>query len=163
MRRPWLPWAALAAVVAVSLLIGTHQPGHESAQQKADAISAQVRCPTCEGQSALLSDAPAAQAVRQFVLAQVQAGQSGPQIEQELEDRYSSDILLVPPASGLAGLVWVLPVVAVIVAAGCLALAFRRWRGMTDAPVSDADRARVATALAHPGAASAAEPDGDGR
>jgi cytochrome c-type biogenesis protein CcmH/NrfF len=146
-RSRKVAWAALAVVVAVVLAVGTHRPGRPTVQQRASAIAAEVRCPACRGQSAELSDAPAAKAVREFILAQVSAGQGRAQIEQELEDRYGGDILLRPPASGVAGLVWVLPVVAVVIAGGALALAFRRWRAMTDAPVSDADRRRVAQEL----------------
>ena len=37
-------------------------------------------------------------------------------------------ILLTPPRDGVAGLVWVLPVLALVTAAGALTVAFRRWR-----------------------------------
>ena len=43
---------------------------------------------------------------------------------------------------------WVLPVVALVLAIGGLAAAFRRWRMMDEVPVSDADRRRVADKLA---------------
>jgi len=145
-------WGALAVVVVVALVVGARSGGAQTAQQKAASIASEVRCPTCEGQSAEVSDAPAAKAVRTFVLAQVQAGQSRGQIEQALQDRYGSDILLRPPASGVAGLVWILPVVALVLALAGLAAAFRRWRIVGETPVSDADRIRVADALA----------DGDG-
>jgi cytochrome c-type biogenesis protein CcmH len=145
--RTWGPWAALVVVVAVALLVGTRSGGHPTQAQQVAAIASEVRCPACEGQSAELSDAPAAAAVRTFIQAQVQAGQSKGEIEQQLEDRYGSDILLRPPASGVAGLVWVLPVVAFVVALAALTMAFRRWRRTLETEVSDADRARVADAL----------------
>jgi cytochrome c-type biogenesis protein CcmH len=142
--RKWLPWAVLAALVVVALAVaGTRSSGTRTPEQRAASIASEVRCPVCEGQSAEVSDAPAAAAVRSFILQQVKAGQSTGAIERELEDRYGSDILLRPPASGVAGLVWVLPVVAIVVAAGGLAAAFRRWRSMTAEPATDADRARV--------------------
>ena len=43
--------------------------------------------------------------------------------------------------------VWVLPVVAVVVAVAGLMLAFARWRPHQVAPVSEADRALVDRAL----------------
>ena len=144
--RAWLPWAGLLVVVAVALAVGARRTGPVTAAQEATAIASEVRCPTCSGQSAELSDAPAAAAVRQYIVAHVQAGQSRGQIERSLRDRYGSDILLRPPASGVAGLVWALPVVAVIVAVGALGFAFRRWKRVIEVPVSDADRRRVADA-----------------
>ena len=140
-------WGALAVVVVVALVIGARTPAAQTPAQKAASIASEVRCPTCEGQSAEVSDAAAAQAVRTFILAEVEAGQSRGRIEQELEDRYGSDILLRPPASGVAGLVWVLPIVALVLAVAGLAVAFRRWRTVGEAPVTDADRRRVAEAL----------------
>ncbi len=140
-------WGLLAVVVVAALAIGARTPAARTPAQKAASIAGEVRCPTCEGQSAEVSDAPAALAVRTFILGQVEAGQSRGQIEQALEDRYGSDILLRPPASGIAGLVWVLPVVAFVVAVAGLAVAFRRWHAIGEAPVSDADRRRVADEL----------------
>jgi cytochrome c-type biogenesis protein CcmH len=140
-------WAALAVVVVVALVIAGGGRRRQTPAQKAASIASEVRCPTCEGQSAEVSNAPAAVAVRKFVLDQVEAGQSRGQIEQALQDRYGSDILLRPPASGIAGLVWALPVVALVLAVAGLAVAFRRWRAMGDVPVSDADRRRVEDAL----------------
>jgi cytochrome c-type biogenesis protein CcmH len=153
--RGWLPWVALAVVVAAALVLGTHRSGTRTAAQRAAAISSEVRCPACSGESAEVSDAPSAKAVRQFVLQGVEAGATKGQIEQQLEDRYGSDILLRPPAAGVAGLVWVLPVAALVVALGGLVLAFRRWHRMTEAEVevSAADRQRVADAMV----------EGDGR
>jgi cytochrome c-type biogenesis protein CcmH len=140
-------WAALAVVVVVALVVGARTPAAQTPAQKAASIASEVRCPTCEGQSAEVSDAAAAQAVRTFILSEVEAGQSRGRIEQELEDRYGSDILLRPPASGVAGLVWVLPIVALVLAVAGLAVAFRRWRAVGEAPVTEADRRRVAEAL----------------
>ena len=46
--------------------------------------------------------------------------------------------------SGLAGLIWVLPVAAVVIAVAALAVAFRRWRVVGDRRVaSDEDRVLV--------------------
>ena len=54
----------------------------------------------------------------------------------------------VAEAAGVAGRVWALPVVALVLALGALVLAFRRWRAMSDVVVTDRDRERVDRALA---------------
>ena len=68
-------------------------------------------------------------------------------------------MLLVPRASGLDALVWVLPALGFVVGTTGLALAFRRWRleaaGLADP--TDEDRAIVEAALAESEAT-----DGDG-
>jgi len=147
--RRWTPWVVLVIVLGGALLIGSRGSGPDSPDERAAKIEAEVRCPTCAGQSALVSDAPAAKAVRTFVAQEVAAGRSDGVIERELTDRYGSDILLRPPASGIDGLVWFLPIVVLVVGAGGLVLAFRRWRAEARAAgeVSEADRERVESAL----------------
>lgn len=144
--RKWLPWVGLVIVVVAALAIGSRSTGPTTAAEKAASIASDVRCPTCEGQSAELSDAPAAAAVRQYILQHVEAGQSRGEIEQSLRDDYGSDILLRPSTSGVVGLVWVIPVVVVVIAMAALAFAFRRWKATVARPVSDVDRRRVADA-----------------
>jgi cytochrome c-type biogenesis protein CcmH/NrfF len=77
------------------------------------------------------SDAPAAQAIRQQIGRQIDEGRSDGEIRDFVLTRYPRS-QQVPPRSGLAGLVWVLPVAAVVVAACALAVAFRRWRVVGD-------------------------------
>ena len=140
-------WVLLGVITIVALALGTRTGGERTAEERVQAIGAGVRCPTCAGQSVATSDAPAADAIRSQIRADVEAGRSDDTIRARLTDSYGDDILLNPPRSGFAGLVWVVPVAAVIVAFGGLALAFRRWE--RDAPTgpSGKDRALVAAAL----------------
>ena len=128
MRR-WLPWLALAVVVVVALAVGaTGSEGGDSDAARAGRLAKQVRCPTCRGLSAAESDAKAAQAVRTEIRNRVEAGESDEQIRAYLASRYGDDILLRPEGSGLASLVWALPVAALVCGAAGLAFAFRRWK-----------------------------------
>jgi cytochrome c-type biogenesis protein CcmH/NrfF len=52
----------------------------------------------------------------------------------------------VPPKSGVDSLVWVLPVVALVLAVGGLVVAFRKWRLAPDTVPTDDDRALVEAA-----------------
>jgi cytochrome c-type biogenesis protein CcmH len=114
------------------------------------AIAQEVRCPTCESLSAAESDAPAAQAVRDEIRTRLRDGQSKGQILAFLASRYGDGILLRPESSGVAGLVWVLPVVVGLMAIAAVVAALRRWRSPPLAPELTADdRARVEAAL-HP-------------
>ena len=54
---------------------------------------------------------------------------------------------LIPPASGFAGLVWILPVVVLIVALAGVSAALARWRRRARSTPSDDDRALVEQAL----------------
>jgi cytochrome c-type biogenesis protein CcmH len=124
--KRWLPAIALVVVVAGALIVGSRGGGSSPATREAQ-VESEVRCPQCEGQSVQASDAPAARAVRDYVHTQIAAGKSNGEIEQALVDRYGSDLLLRPSSSGITGLVWILPVAALAIAAAGLVLAFRRW------------------------------------
>jgi cytochrome c-type biogenesis protein CcmH len=86
-----------------------------------------VKCPTCRI-AAASSDAPASVAIRAEIRDRVEEGQSGEEIRSYFASRYGESILLTPRASGIAGLVWILPVVALVLAVGGLGFTFWRWR-----------------------------------
>jgi cytochrome c-type biogenesis protein CcmH len=112
-RRPWLGPLALVVVLAVALVVGSGVGGHPAtAAQRAEALDAQLRCPSCEDVSVADSGAASAVAVRRQVLRLVQEGSSDQAIEASLEARYGPTILLRPPARGLTSLVWLLPALA---------------------------------------------------
>lgn len=145
MTRSRVLWLLLGATVVVSLAIAAVGPDGDEASTagRADAIASSVRCPTCRGQSVTESAAPAAQAIRAEIRRRVDAGESRREIEAYLQGRYGSDILLTPPRSGVGGLVWVLPVVAVFAAAGGLWVALQRWSRRTLVHPTEEDRALV--------------------
>ena len=134
-------------VVVVALVIGSRGSDAPATDaERAQAIAGTVRCPTCRGQSVASSDAPAAVAIRQEIDRRVAAGESDEEVQAALVGSYGDGILLNPPGSGVAGLVWVLPVAGLVVAGGALAVAFRRWRPTPAAVVSDEDRRLVEAA-----------------
>jgi cytochrome c-type biogenesis protein CcmH len=145
-RRWWL-WLALLVVVVGSLAIGAKSGGgRETTAHRVERVARGVRCPTCRDLSAAESDAAAAKAVRLAIRRDVLAGKSDGDIRAALASRYGRDILLTPDSRGVIGLVWVVPVAAVIITLGVLALAFRRWRPAGLHP-SSADQALVNQAL----------------
>jgi cytochrome c-type biogenesis protein CcmH len=121
-------WIVLLVVVVGALVAGTQDRGDRTDADRVQSIAESVRCPTCRGQSVADSDAPAAANVHKDIERRVAAGESDDQIRAALAARFGDGILLSPPSSGVAGLVWVLPVVAVVASAGALTFAFRRWR-----------------------------------
>ena len=128
MRR-WLPWLALAAVLAVALAVGAGRHGGQATPaQRAHRIAGELRCPTCRSLSAAESDAKAAKAVRDEIARRVRAGESDSEIRAYFVSRYGRDILLEPEGTGVAAIVWVLPVAAVVCGIAGLALYFRRRR-----------------------------------
>ena len=149
MIRRLLPVAALVAVVVGSLVIGGAGRGHpaRSKAERAHAIAAELRCPVCQGLSVADSPSPTAKAIYDDVRRRVDAGESDASIKGYYVTHYSQWILLRPETSGVGALVWILPVTALLLGAGGLALAFRRWRRQPALAATDADRALVERAL----------------
>jgi cytochrome c-type biogenesis protein CcmH len=153
--RRWVPWLVLGAVAVVVLAIGVQRSGHPTLDQETQHIAGEVRCPVCEGQSAAQSDSPASQQIRTQIHQELAAGQRQGQILSGLVAAYGPGILEKPEAQGVGLVVWVVPVIAVILAIAGLGAAFARWRPRQGAEVTDADRALVERALlrtAGPGA-----------
>lgn len=141
--RRWLPWAVLGVVVAGTLVVGAGGGGPSGPEDRVQDVAASVRCPTCRGQSVLESDSSAAKAMRAEIERRVEAGESNDEIRDYFASRYGRAILLTPPASGVAALVWVLPVAGIVAAAAGLAVAFRRWRVDAGPEVGDEERMLV--------------------
>lgn len=147
--RRWLPYLVLVPVVAIALFVGSrsNDGGTPTAARRSASIAGQVRCPTCDGLSAAESESSASIAIRQEIRRRVDAGETDQQVRAFLVGRYGRDILLTPEGSGVAGLVWALPVMGLVLGAGGLALSFRRRRSDPLRTPTAEDRRLVREAL----------------
>jgi cytochrome c-type biogenesis protein CcmH len=151
MIRRVLPGVALVAVVVVALVIGGagRDKGPRSPAARAEAIAEDLRCPVCQGLSIADSHSPTAEAIYEDIRRRVAAGESDAAIKASYVSSYGKWILLRPETSGVGALVWVLPVTALLLGVGALAIAFRRWRRQPALAATDEDRALVEAALAN--------------
>ena len=141
----------LMGIVTVALLaVGTtRDSGPLTQSDRIDAISKRIACPTCDGESIFVSRATAADAIRKQVARDVAAGQlSDDEIIATIAQSFDAQVLLVPRATGLDSLVWVLPIAVLVCAIAGLVIAFRRWRSQLDADASDEDFVLVEKLLA---------------
>ena len=139
--RRWFLWVAPLAAVAVALLMATgSEGGGASATERAERISGQLRCPTCQGLSGADSPSSTARAIRDDVARRVAEGESDDEVKQAYVDRYGEWILLRPRSSGLGALVWALPTAVLVAAVLGLGVAFQRWRRQPMLTATDADR-----------------------
>jgi cytochrome c-type biogenesis protein CcmH len=109
-------WAQVALpllVLVVALVIGTgaFTSAPQTAAQRAAAIEAGVRCPSCTDVSVAQSNATTAIAVRHQIQSMVDAGRPTAAIDQVLVSEYGQTILLEPPDSGGIPLIYVVPLV----------------------------------------------------
>lgn len=143
-----LPWAALLLLAAAALIVGSQRHGPPpSLAERVDAVAVGVCCPVCGGQNVADSNTYAAQAIKTDITRRLRSGETGAQIRAYLVSRYGTRILESPPASGISGLVWWVPAVAIPAAGIGLLVALRRSRPAPAPPLSEADRALVDAAL----------------
>jgi cytochrome c-type biogenesis protein CcmH len=144
-KRSMLPWVGLGVLVVAALVWAAWPGGSPTASERAHELATELRCPDCEGLSVADSSSSSAAAIRHDVRRRVDAGQSDATIRQAYVDRYGESILLDPQGGGLGVLVWGVPVAALILGAGGLVLAMRRWRREPRMHATAADESLVAT------------------
>ncbi len=121
----WVSVAVPLVVLGVALLIGSgaFDSSPQTTLQRAAAIEAGVRCPSCTDISVAESNATTAIAVRHQIESMVADGASTADIDQTLVSEYGQTILLVPPDSGGIPVIYVVPLVlgvATVVGVGML-------------------------------------------
>lgn len=146
--RRW-SWLIIAALVVVALVrAGVSEGPALTAEERVQDIAATIKCPTCRSQSVAGSDSAAARAIRGDIARRVSDGESADEIRAAVAATYGDDVLLTPSSSGIEGIVWILPVVALVFGLAGVSAAFARWRRNPAATATDADRALVDQALA---------------
>ena len=119
--------AVLAAAFVVSVpaaLASEQQPTlHE--------LEGQVMCPTC-GTPLDMSDAPAANRIRAFIVRRIDGGDTRSEIMDELVAEFGPEIRAAPPASGWGLLAWLLPLVALVGGGAVIGLYAWRWSRSRD-------------------------------
>lgn len=103
-------------VLAVAGLVrsaGTDGPVTDG--ERAQAVAASLRCPTCQGLSVADSSSPLAKSMRDIIDEQVAAGRTDGEIKDHFVDRYGDWVLLAPRAEGGGWVVWAIPAAAVVV------------------------------------------------
>jgi len=125
-------WIIVAAILAVGLAIAwTARPQPVSAAERVDRISAELRCPVCQGLSVQDSPSETARSMRALVVQRVAEGRTDDEIRAEFVRSYGDWILLSPPLLSFSGLVWLAPLAAIVLGA---ALAWSRARAPAPAP-----------------------------
>ncbi|WP_027555564.1 cytochrome c-type biogenesis protein [Bradyrhizobium sp. Cp5.3] len=114
---------------------------------RARAISAGLRCLVCQNQSIDDSKAEFARDLRLLVRERLKLGESDEQVRAFLVNRYGNFILLKPPLDLETAFLWGMP--ALVLAVGGIALLFRlrRLQSTPAAPLSQAERDRLAALL----------------
>ncbi len=139
-----LPWVLLAVLVAGGIFVATRGDDSRTATARAASLESEFRCVECQSLSVADSQSTTAQAMRVDIRKRIAAGESDTTIRRAYVERYGEFILLKPRGDdGLGLVVWGLPVLLFIAAAGGLFVALRRWRAQPRLAATAADEALV--------------------
>ena len=145
----------LRLLLLCSVLFGTHaawavepdemlaDPGLE---QRARALSRELRCMVCQNQSIDDSAAPLARDLRILVRERLKAGDGDQQVLDFLVARYGEFVLLKPRFEGQTVLLWITPVAVLMLGVAAMLVAMRRrnrMAGPPDAALSVSEEARI--------------------
>jgi cytochrome c-type biogenesis protein CcmH len=145
----------LRLLVLCSVLFGPHaafavepdemlaDPGLE---QRARALSRELRCLVCQNQSIDDSAAPLARDLRILVRERLRAGDGDQQVLDFLVARYGEFVLLKPRFEGQTALLWLTPLAVLMLGATAIVVAMRRRNrtaGPSDATLSASEEARI--------------------
>jgi cytochrome c-type biogenesis protein CcmH/NrfF len=140
----------MGLIVVALLTIGTTRDnGPLTQSDRIDSISKHIACPTCDGESVFVSRASAAEAIRKQIARDVSAGtMTDDEIIGSIAQAFNGKVLLVPRATGIDSLVWIMPIAVLVCAVAGLWAAFRRWRRDNSGEASSDDVALVEKLLA---------------
>jgi cytochrome c-type biogenesis protein CcmH len=117
-------------------------------EARARALSQTLRCMVCQNESIDESNAPLARDLRILVRERIQKGDSDAEVRAFLVARYGEFVLLEPRFSPRTWLLWSIPVLALLLGGGGIALALRR-RPVAPVPLTDEEKRRL-SALVEP-------------
>ncbi|EPJ5577933.1 heme lyase NrfEFG subunit NrfF [Citrobacter farmeri] len=103
-------------------------------QEKALSIASQLRCPQCQNQNLLESNAPVAVSMRHQVYTMVAEGKNEAEITAWMTERYGDFVRYNPPLNGQTLLLWALPCLLLLLVGGVLWRVSTRQRKEEDEP-----------------------------
>ncbi|HEX2070926.1 MAG TPA: cytochrome c-type biogenesis protein CcmH [Thermoleophilaceae bacterium] len=126
----------LAAAVLVLLVLPAGATAADCPKTTLAAVEADVMCPVCGTPLGLATEAPQANRQRALIQRLVDRCRSKEEIEEVLVAQYGPGVLALPEAEGFQLSAYLVPALIVLLAAGGIALAARRWRGRGGGPAA---------------------------
>jgi cytochrome c-type biogenesis protein CcmH len=153
-----LALSALLLLATTALAVSAMPGSPQQAQVNLPDIEDEVMCPVC-GTALNLSFSPQADRERAFIRQEIAQGKTKDEILNDLVAQYGTEVLAEPPKSGFDLTAWLVPGIAIILAAIAIAFGLRRWRRASrnpeeeaatsgDKPLDSAERERLDSDLA---------------
>ncbi len=117
------------AGVAQAQIVDTWTFASAQQQETSLSIARQLRCPQCQNQNLLESNAPVAVSMRHQVFTMVAEGKSEAEITRWMTQRYGDFVLYSPPLKPQTWILWGLPVLLILLLGGIFRKAARALPG----------------------------------
>jgi cytochrome c-type biogenesis protein CcmH len=124
---------AIALLALAAALVFAARPHEATAAERIDQITAELRCPVCQGLSVKDSTSETARQMRDLVAQRVREGKTNEEIQAEFRAAYGDWIFLSPPVTSWSGLVWLVPVA--VLAAGLVVVTGRLRKTPVPSPI----------------------------
>ena len=147
MRKLLAILALLVAVQPALALTPDEQLKDPALEQRARAVSAQLRCLVCQNQSIDDSDAPLAKDLRTLVREQITAGKTNEQVLDYIVERYGQFVLLKPRFERETLILWGTPFAVLLIAGAAMILRRRRAEVAPETPLTEEERRALERAL----------------
>jgi cytochrome c-type biogenesis protein CcmH len=139
MKGTWLLVAGAAVVIVAAALLARGGGEPATIEDRAQSISAGLRCPVCQNLSVADSPSRLAGEMRAEVEGQLRAGRTDDEVRAYFVERYGEWVLLEPRSL----LPFLIPVAATALGIAAWALVVRRRPRAERTEVSDAERRRI--------------------
>jgi cytochrome c-type biogenesis protein CcmH len=137
---------ALLAAPAFAVSDPAEMLPNRAQEQRAETLGHQLRCLVCQNESIEESNADLARDLRRIIRQRIVAGDSDRQVIDWMVARYGNFVRLRPPFNAMTLALWGAPGIALLAGIGAVLLA-RRRRPVAPAPLTDAERQRLAELL----------------
>ena len=119
-----------AAALAMTVALAVAAPAAAQCQKTTlGDIEDEVMCPVCGTPLSLATEAPQAERQRELIQRLIAQCRSKDDIKDVLAAQFGDRVLATPESNGFDAAAYIVPAVALLLAAGGIALAVRRWRG----------------------------------
>ncbi|MES2916125.1 MAG: cytochrome c-type biogenesis protein [Pseudomonadota bacterium] len=112
-------------------------------EARARAISSEIRCPVCRGETIDDSNAPISRDLRLIVRERLVAGDTDAEVVEYIVARFGEGVLFKPPARGANLVLWLAGPALLLAGIGVAVAAGRRRRAAPEAALSPAEEDRV--------------------
>jgi cytochrome c-type biogenesis protein CcmH len=137
----------LAAAALISAPARAVQPDEvlkdAALEQRARALSRELRCMVCQNQSIDESDAPLARDLRLLVRERLKAGDSDEKVQDFLVSRYGEFVLLKPRLAWHNAILWAAPFLVLLAGGIAIVVNARRRVGGPPPPLAEVEKQRL--------------------